>query len=98
MKIERGFTQSRVARRIVALFVLCALVPIAATALLSYDHVRKLWPLVRQTNSSWGSSLSIEIWRIISKTKVHFESYRRRAPADTKWKSWSALRRMRNGG
>ena len=42
MRIERGFLRSRVARRIVAAFVLCALVPILATAVLSYDHVRKL--------------------------------------------------------
>ena len=42
MRIERGFLRSRVARRIVSLFVLCALVPILATAALSYDHVRKL--------------------------------------------------------
>ncbi|MEP7183236.1 MAG: EAL domain-containing protein [Betaproteobacteria bacterium] len=41
MKLERGFLQSRVARRIVALFVLCALIPISALALLSYEHVRK---------------------------------------------------------
>ncbi len=42
MKVERGFMRSRVARRIVALFVLCALVPIAASALFSYSHARKL--------------------------------------------------------
>ena len=42
MRIERGFLRSRVARRIVSAFVLCALVPILATAVLSYDHVRKL--------------------------------------------------------
>ncbi len=42
MKIQRGFLRSRVARRIVALFVLCALVPIIATAVLSRDHVRRL--------------------------------------------------------
>jgi len=42
VRIERGFLRSRVARRIVSAFVLCALVPILATAVLSYDHVRKL--------------------------------------------------------
>ena len=42
MIAERGFMRSRVAQRIVALFVTCTLVPIVATALLSYDHVRKL--------------------------------------------------------
>ncbi len=42
MKLQRGFLRSRVARRIVALFVFCALVPIVATAVLSSDHVRRL--------------------------------------------------------
>ena len=62
MKLERGFTHSRVARRIVALFVLCALVPIAATALLSYDHVRKLlldrsYQHLAQLGESYSSTL-----------------------------------------
>ena len=34
--------RSRIARRIVALFVLCALIPVMAMAVLSYDRVRKL--------------------------------------------------------
>jgi len=34
--------RSRIARRIVALFVLCALVPVMAMAVLSYDRVHKL--------------------------------------------------------
>jgi diguanylate cyclase (GGDEF)-like protein len=34
--------RSRVARRIVALFVVCAFIPVMAMAVLSYDHVRKL--------------------------------------------------------
>ncbi len=42
MKLQRGFLRSRVARRIVALFVFCALLPIVATAVLSSDHVRRL--------------------------------------------------------
>ncbi|HWZ71152.1 MAG TPA: EAL domain-containing protein [Casimicrobiaceae bacterium] len=42
MKIRRGVMRSRIARRIVALFVLCALVPVMAMAVLSYDRVHKL--------------------------------------------------------
>ena len=42
MKLDGAFLRSRVARRIVFLFVLSALVPVAALALLSYDHLRKL--------------------------------------------------------
>ncbi|MCC7218515.1 MAG: EAL domain-containing protein [Burkholderiales bacterium] len=62
MKIERGFTNSRVARRIVLLFVLCALVPIVATAFLSYDHVRKLlldrsYQHLAQLGESYASTL-----------------------------------------
>jgi hypothetical protein len=34
--------RSRIARRIVALFVLCALIPVLAMAVLSYDRVHKL--------------------------------------------------------
>jgi hypothetical protein len=40
--MRRDITRSRVARRIVALFVLCALIPVTAMAVLSYDRVRKL--------------------------------------------------------
>ncbi len=42
MKTRRGIIRSRIARRIVALFVLCALIPVIAMAVLSYDRVRKL--------------------------------------------------------
>ena len=42
MNIRRDPTRSRIARRIVALFVLCALAPVTALAILSYDHVRSL--------------------------------------------------------
>jgi len=42
VKIERAFLRSRVARRIVALFVLSALVPIFATAVLSLSQVQAL--------------------------------------------------------
>jgi diguanylate cyclase (GGDEF)-like protein len=40
--VDGAFLRSRVARRIVFLFVLSALVPVAALAALSYDHLRKL--------------------------------------------------------
>src|SRR3990172_4126864 len=39
MKIDRTFLLSRVARRIFFLFVLCALVPISALAILSFRQV-----------------------------------------------------------
>ncbi len=42
MRIERAFLRSKLARRIVALFVLSALVPIFATAILSLSQVRSL--------------------------------------------------------
>jgi len=42
LNTRRGITRSRIARRIVALFLLCALVPVAALAILSYDSVRTL--------------------------------------------------------
>ena len=41
--------RSRIARRIVTLFVLCALIPVVALAVLSYDRVRKL--LVNQAST-----------------------------------------------
>jgi hypothetical protein len=39
MKIERTFLRSKVARRIFFLFVLCALLPISALAILSFFQV-----------------------------------------------------------
>src|SRR5574341_1336219 len=41
MKIDRTFLRSRVARRIFTLFVLCALLPITALAVLSFNQVAK---------------------------------------------------------
>jgi hypothetical protein len=40
MKIEKTFLQSKVARRILALFIFCALVPIIALAVVSFTRVR----------------------------------------------------------
>jgi putative nucleotidyltransferase with HDIG domain len=40
MKIERKFLKSKVARRIFAMFILCALVPISVLAILSFGQVR----------------------------------------------------------
>jgi putative nucleotidyltransferase with HDIG domain len=41
MKIDSTFLRSKVARRIFLLFVLCALLPIGALAILSFTHVTK---------------------------------------------------------
>ena len=41
MRIEKTFLRSKVARRIFVLFVCCALIPIAALALLYYGHFTK---------------------------------------------------------
>jgi len=41
MKLDRAFLRSRVARRILLLFILCALLPIAALAFISFSHVTK---------------------------------------------------------
>ena len=42
MRTRRNIVRSRIARRIVTLFVLCAIVPVTAMAILSYERVRKL--------------------------------------------------------
>ena len=39
MKLDTSFLRSTVARRIFALFILCALLPIVALALISFSHV-----------------------------------------------------------
>jgi diguanylate cyclase (GGDEF)-like protein len=52
VKIDNAFLRSRVARRIVILFVLSALVPVATLAALSYDHIRRL--LVEQGYTQLG--------------------------------------------
>jgi HAMP domain-containing protein len=41
MKIDKTFLRSKVGRRIFALFILCALIPMAMFAVLSYIHVEK---------------------------------------------------------
>lgn len=41
MKFDRTFLRSKVARRILMLFILCALLPIAALAFISFSHVTK---------------------------------------------------------
>ena len=69
MKLERGFLRSRVARRIVALFVACTLLPIVATALLSYDHVRKLlfdqsYQHLAQLGESYAGTLYDRLWGV----------------------------------
>ncbi|HQX08641.1 MAG TPA: hypothetical protein PKZ19_17775, partial [Zoogloea sp.] len=40
MQIESSFLRSRVARRVFALFILCALVPVGALSLVSLADVR----------------------------------------------------------
>jgi len=39
MKLDRAFLRSKVARRIFMLFIVCALLPIAALAIISFGHV-----------------------------------------------------------
>ncbi len=43
MRLEIGFLRSQVGRRILAMFVLAALIPIATTAVLSFYHVTQLF-------------------------------------------------------
>jgi hypothetical protein len=69
VKLERGFLRSRVARRIVALFVACTLLPIAATALLSYNHVRKLlfdqsYQQLAQLSEAYAGVLYDRLWGV----------------------------------
>jgi diguanylate cyclase (GGDEF)-like protein len=69
MRIERAFMRSRVARRIVVLFVACTLVPIVATAILSYGHVRKLlldqsYQHLAQLGESYASALYDRLWGV----------------------------------
>ena len=62
MSIEGGFLRSKVARRIVWFFILSALIPIAATALLSLGQVQNLLTeqghaRLAQTNEGYAASL-----------------------------------------
>jgi len=62
LKLEGTFLRSRVARRIVSLFILSALVPIIAMAVLSFGHVQKLlvdqgYNQLAQVNEGYASSL-----------------------------------------
>ena len=83
MNIEGGFLRSRVARRIVALFVLSALIPIAALAVLAFGHVRNV--LVQQGHAqlarlseSYGSTLYDRLLAIDHQVRSMTASY---APA-----------------
>ena len=62
MRIERGFLRSKVARRIVTFLIVAALIPIAATALLSLGQVRTLLieqghARLAQTSDGYAASL-----------------------------------------
>ncbi|MCD4675082.1 MAG: HD domain-containing protein [Desulfobacula sp.] len=62
MKIDRSFLRSKVARRIFILFILCALIPIAALTLLSYTQVSqqlKKQCMGRLYNSAKSHGMSI---------------------------------------
>jgi diguanylate cyclase len=86
LKLERGFGRSRVARRIVALFVLCALVPIVATALLSYDHVRKL--LLDQSHlhlAQLGESYSSALYERLAAVRRILQEIEPGAEAGAAW-------------
>jgi diguanylate cyclase (GGDEF)-like protein len=62
MRIEGAFLHSRIARRIVALFVLCAVVPVAAMAMLALDRVHSMISQqeerqLLQLNESYGTAM-----------------------------------------
>jgi len=62
LKLEGTFLRGRVAQRIVSLFILSALVPIVAMAVLSFGHVQKLLVdqghnQLAQVNEGYASSL-----------------------------------------
>ena len=42
MSVGRDVMRSRVARRVVALFLLCALIPVTGLAILSYQHLKQV--------------------------------------------------------
>ncbi len=63
MRLEISFLRSRVARRIVSLFVICALIPISVLGLLSYRQViRQLTDQARSRLHLYSKSLGMSIY------------------------------------
>ena len=74
MRIEGTFLRSKVARRIVSFFVLSALVPIAATALLSLGQVQNLLieqghARLAQTSEGYAASLYDRLLAVEQRTR-----------------------------
>jgi putative nucleotidyltransferase with HDIG domain len=75
MKIETAFLKSKVARRIFALFVFCALVPILALAIFSFTQVRsellkqsQRW--LHEASRSMGTSIYERLFFLINDLRV----------------------------
>ncbi len=85
MKARRAIVRSRVARRIVALFVLCALIPVMAMAVLSYDRVRNLLvsqgsTQLAQLNEAYASALYDRLLSVHVQLREATNSLEFRAP------------------
>jgi len=75
MRIDATFLRSRVARRIFALFVLCALLPIAALAIISFTQVsgvlqRQSQERLRQLTKATGTALFERLLVLESQLRV----------------------------
>jgi putative nucleotidyltransferase with HDIG domain len=75
MKIELAFLKSKVARRIFTLFIFCALVPIAALAVISFSQVtgqlyEQSWRRLRESTKAMGMSIFERLTFLENELKV----------------------------
>lgn len=85
MKVEGAFLRSRVARRIVLLFVLSALVPVSALAVLAFAHVRNVLvdqghSQLAQLSESYGTTVYERLLAIEHQARSLSASYRAGTP------------------
>jgi hypothetical protein len=74
MKIEKTFLKSKVGRRIMGLFVFCALVPISALAIVSFTRVSG--ELDKQNERQLHQSCKALVMSILERMKSHYEFQR----------------------
>ena len=75
MTLDTSFLRSTVARRIFALFILCALLPIVALALVSFSHVTtqltdQSLERLRQASKAQGLSIYERLWFVSARMRL----------------------------
>ena len=87
MRLDKTFFQSRIARRIFGLFILCAILPMTVLAVLSFNHVtRQLGDQsrqrLRQASKSMAMTITEHLMLLEAEMKMVTSSIRAGVPLD----------------